>query len=247
MGERLRNIGREALLFIACAIFTGTVGLLVADTVILPKYIRKGEQIEVPNIVDLTPDQARRALAKKGLRMRLQNPRWDTHIVKGNVVFQNPAAGSKVKSGRTVYVVPSKGTRSFTVPDVVGKKLRQAHLFVQQSNLTVAEVIEEPSDEVREGEVARQEPQAGTQVGAGADVILYVSDGPPGEIIPMIDLIGDPIKQARAKIEAAGLRVGKVVYEFTTSYSPNLVMRQEPAAGEEIRQGSRVSLTISKL
>ena len=234
-------------MFIACAIFTGTVGLLVADTVILPNYIRKGEQIEVPDVVDLTPDQARRALARNGLRMRLQNPRWDTRIVEGNVVFQNPLAGSKVKSGRTVYVVPSKGTRSFTVPDVVGKKLRQAHLFVQQANLSVAEIIEEPSSDVREGEVARQEPPAGSQVGAGADVILYVSDGAPGELIPMIDIVGDPIKQARTKIEEAGLRVGTVRYEFTTSYSPNLVMRQEPETGAEIRQGSRVALTISKL
>jgi eukaryotic-like serine/threonine-protein kinase len=247
VGERLRNIGREVLLFIACAIFTGTVGLLVADTVILPRYIRKGEQIEVPQVTDLTPDQARRALSKKGLRMRLQNPRWDTRIVKGNVMVQNPAAGSKVKSGRTVYVVPSKGTRSFTVPNVIGKKLRQAHLFVQQANLTVAEVIEEPSNDVREGEVARQDPAAGLQVGAGADVILYVSDGPPGELIPMIDLVGEPLKQVRTKIEAAGLRVGNVRYEFTTSYSPNLVIRQVPEAGADIRQGSRVSLTISKL
>ena len=247
VGDRLRNIGREVLLFIACAIFTGTVGLLVADTVILPRYIRKGEQIEVPRLIDLSPDQARRALARKGLRMRLENPRWDTRIVEGNVVFQNPAPGSKVKSGRTVYVVPSKGTRSFSVPDVVGKKLRQAHLFVQQANLTVAEVIEEPSAEVEEGAVARQEPAPGSQVGAGADVILYVSDGPPGEIIPMIDLVGTPLKDARDKVEAAGLRVGNVRYEFTTSYSPNLVMRQLPEAGAEIRQGSRVALTISKL
>lgn len=234
-------------MFVACAIFTGTVGLLLADTVILPDYIRKGEQIEVPDVVDLSPDQARRALARKGLRMRLRNPRWDTRIVKGNIVFQSPAAGSKVKSGRTVAVVPSKGTRSFTVPDVVGKQLRQAYLYIQQANLTVAEIIEEPSDAVREGEVARQEPAAGSQVGAGADVVLYVSDGPPGEIIQMIDLVGEPIKQARAQIEAAGLRVGNVRYEFTTSYSPNLVIRQVPEAGAEVRQGSRVSLIISKL
>ena len=109
MGERLRTIGREALLFIACAVFTGTVGLLIADTVILPNYIRKGEQIEVPEIVDLTPDQARRGLAKRGLRLRLQNPRWDTRIVKGNIVVQSPAAGSKVKSGRTIYAFPARG------------------------------------------------------------------------------------------------------------------------------------------
>ena len=170
MGERLRNIGRQVLLFLACAIFTCTVGLLVADTVLLPRFIRKGEQIEVPSVIDLSPDQARRALARRGLRMRPQKSRWDTRIVEGNIVVQNPVAGAKVKSGRTVYVVPSKGTRSFAVPNVVGKRLRQAHLFIQQAGLTVAEVIEEPSAEVEEGAVSRQYPVAGSEVGARADI-----------------------------------------------------------------------------
>ena len=247
MGERLRNIAREMLLFGACAIFTGTVGILVVDAVIMPRYVRKGEQIEVPRLVDLTPDQARRALAKKGLRMRLHNSRWDTRIVKGNIVVQNPPAGSKVKSGRTIFVVPSKGTRSFKVPDVRRKKLRQAHLYIQQAGLTVGEIIEEPSADVEEGAVARQEPRAGAQVSAGTEVTLYVSDGPPGELLIMMDLVGDRAKTARKRIVDSGFRVGRIRYEFTTSYEPDVVIRQVPESGEEVRQGSRVSFVISKL
>jgi beta-lactam-binding protein with PASTA domain len=45
----------------------------------------------------------------------------------------------------------------------------------------------------------------------------------------------------------AGLRVGRVRYEFTTTYEPGVVIRQVPESGEEVRQGSRVSLVISKL
>ena len=247
MGERLRNIGRQILLFVACAIFTGTVGLLVADTVILPRFIMKGQQIKVPSVVDLSPDQARRALAKMGLRMRLQKSRWDTRIVEGNIVVQTPTAGSKVKAGRTVYAVPSKGTRSFSVPNVVGKKLRQAHLYAQQAGLTVAEVIEEPSVEIEEGSVARQYPVAGSEVGARADITLYVSDGAPGEVLIMANLVGVHVKAAREKLIAAGLRVVKVSYEFTTSFERDVVCRQVPGAGEEVRQGSRVSLSVSRL
>ena len=247
MGERLRNIGREILLFVACAIFTGTIGMLVVDSVIMPRYIRKGEQIEVPGIVDLTPGQARRALSKKGLRMRLQNPRWDTRIVKGNIIVQNPPARSKVKVGRTVYVVPSKGTRSFKVPDVRGKKIRQAHVYIQQAGLIVGAIIEEPSADVMEGAVARQVPSPGSEVGVRTEVTLYVSDGPPGELFKMMSLIGDPVKAARKRMRDAGLRVGRVRYEFTTTYEPGVVIRQVPESGEEVRQGSRVSLVISKL
>lgn len=247
MLDRLKNIGREVLVFTACAIFTATVGLLLADTVLMPRYIRKGEEIAVPSVVDLSPEQARRALSRKGLRMRLQNSRWDTRIVEGNIVVQNPLSGSKVKAGRTVYVVPSKGTRSFKVPSVIGKKLRQAHLFIQQANLTVAEVIEEPSADVEEGAITRQEPAPGAEVGARSDVILYVSDGAPGEPMTMINLVGVPIRHVRTRITEAGLKLGKISYEFTTSYEPDVVIRQIPEAEEEIRQGSRVSLVISRL
>ena len=167
--------------------------------------------------------------------------------MKGNIVVQNPPAGSKVKSGRTIFVVPSKGTRSFKVPDVRRKKLRQAHLYIQQAGLTVGEIIEEPSADVEEGAVARQEPRAGAQVSAGTEVTLYVSDGPPGELLIMMDLVGDRAKTARKRIVDSGFRVGRIRYEFTTSYEPDVVIRQVPESGEEVRQGSRVSFVISKL
>ena len=179
--------------------------------------------------------------------MRQQKSRWDTRIIEGNIVVQNPVAGAKVKSGRTVYVVPSKGARIFAVPNVVGKRLRQAHLFIQQAGLTVAEVIEEPSAEVEEGAVSRQYPVAGSEVGASAGIKMYVSDGLPGELLIMANVVGKPVSFARNLITEAGFRVGKVSYEFTTSYERNVVIRQVPEAGEELRQGARVSLVISKL
>ena len=94
---------------------------------------------------------------------------------------------------------------------------------------------------------ARQVPSPGSEVGVRTEVTLYVSDGPPGELFTMMSLIGDTVKAARKRMGDAGLRVGRVRYEFTTTYEPGVVIRQVPESGEEVRQGSRVSLVISKL
>lgn len=243
----LRAIGREVVLFIACAVFTGAVGLILLDSWLMPRYVRKGQQIEVPNLIDRTPVQARLLLARKGLRLKLREPRWDTEIPKGHLIAQHPPANARVKQGRTVLAVPSKGRRSFTVPNLVRKTLRQAGLLAPQAGLAVGEIHEEPSHDIPEGSVIRHEPPSGAQVAGGTGIILFVSDGPPGVIIRMAKLVGVPIREARRKLEALGLRVGKIRYEFTTAYAPNIVIRQVPADTMDVRQGSRVELVISKL
>ncbi len=243
----LRTIGREVVLFIACAVFMGAVGLILLDSWLMPEYVRKGQQIEVPDVVDRTPEQARRLLARKGLRLKLREPRWDTDIPRGHIIAQHPSANERVKQGRTVLAVPSKGRRSFTVPDLARKTLRQAGLLAQQAGLAVGEIHDEPSHDIAEGSVIRHEPPPGARVAGGTEVILFVSDGPPGEIIQMTNLIGIPIREARREIEKLGLQIGKIRYEFTTAYAPNIVIRQVPADTMEVRQGSRVELVISKL
>ncbi len=243
----LRAIGREVVLFIACAVFTGAAGLILVDSWLMPRFVRKGQQIKVPDVIDQTPAQARQLLARKGLRLKLREPRWDTDIPKGHLIAQHPPASALVKQGRTVLAVPSLGRRSFTTPNLVMKTLRQAGLLAQQAGLVVGEIHDEPSHDVPEGSVIRHEPPSGAQVVGGTEVILFVSDGPPGEIIPMVSLVGIPIREARRKIEELGLRVGKIRYEFTTAYAPNMVIHQVPADTMEVRQGSRVELVISKL
>ena len=71
------KILREIVLFGACAVFTATVGLIVVDQFVMPRYVRQGVQVAVPDLIGLTPAQARARLRGKGLRMKEKDPRWD--------------------------------------------------------------------------------------------------------------------------------------------------------------------------
>lgn len=242
-----RTFLREAGLFVACAIFTGTVGLLLVDTVIMPHIVRKGQQVEVPDIVDLTPEQARIKLARRGLRLHLQEPRWDASIQEGRLVQQNPQAFSYVKTNRTVYAVPSQGTRLYAVPDLRKKSLRQARLWIEQSGLSMGEVQETSSPSVKEGLIIEHDPPPGREVQVGTPVSLVVSNGPPGELVVVPGLVGKSLDAARSELKALGLKVRDVRYEFSTQHLLNVVIGQTPAAGEEVKHGTSVRLVVSKL
>jgi serine/threonine-protein kinase len=243
----IKSVVREAILFAACAVFTGTVGLIILDLVIMPRIVRKGQQVEVPDIVELAPDQARNKLRRRGLRLKLLEPRWDASVIEGKLVYQNPAAFSHVKTNRTVYAIPSRGSRLYEVPDLRKKSLRQARLWIEHSGLEVGEVVEEASPIIKEGLVMLQSPDPGTRVPVGAVVVLTVSNGPPGETVVVPNLVGKRLETARVDLKNLGLRVRDIRFEFSTQHMLNMVIEQIPEAGEEVRYGTAVRLVVSQL
>ncbi len=242
-----RRILREAALFAGCAVLTGAVGLILLDRFIMPRLVRAGQQVEVPDIVDLTPDEAGLALSQRGLRLKLQQPRWDASIAEGRLVQQNPPAYSLVKKNRTVYAVPSRGNRLYEVPDLREKSLRQAQLWIAQSGLAMGDTLEDASPTVKEGLIISQDPAPGLRVQVGTPISVTLSNGLPGEMFPMPDLVGKPLDTARAELDSAGLQVRDIRYEFSTQHLLNVVIRHVPDSGEEVKQGTRVRLVVSKL
>lgn len=243
----LKSVLREGMLFGACAVFTAVVGLILLDTVIMPRVVRKGMQVEVPDIVNLSPVQARQKLASYGLHLQLEEPRWDASVPEGQLVSQHPAAFSHVKPNRTIYAVPSRGSRLYNVPDLQGKTLRQARLVVEQGGLMMGDVTEDSSETVPEGQVIRQDPPAGRSVTMNTPVSLVMSSGPPRKMLAMPNLVGQSLDDARSSLSGLELTVGDIQYQSSTSYMPNVVIQQIPAAGDSVKQGSPVHLVISKL
>ena len=237
---------REIVMFTACAVFTGTVGLILLDTVIMPHLVRRHIQVEVPDIVDLTPRQARGKLARYGLRLRTGEARYDPSIPEGRFVFQSPTAFSRVKPGRTVYAVPSLGGRLYEVPELRKLSLRQAQALVQRSGLTMGEQTQEPSLRIKEGLVSRQSLPPGEEVVRDTPIDLVVSTGPAREMLAMPNMVGQTLTKARKDLVSLGFKTN-VRYEFSTSYMPNTVIRTVPAVGDSIKRGARVELIVCKL
>lgn len=245
--DLFKKILREVVLFGACALFTGIVGLIVIDQIVMPKFVRQGVQVSVPDLVGLTPQQARARLSSKALNMKQREPRWDASVPEGHIVSQSPSANAKVKPNRTVYIVPSLGGRLFAVPDVEGRALRQAKLWLEQADLKVGDIDYAASTQVKDGLVIRQSLDAGKEVDAGSVIDLVVSTGPPREIVDVPNVVEMKLIEARRILTSLGLRTDNMRYEFSTAYEPNVVIRQEPEAGSPIKRGANVVLIVSKL
>ena len=63
----------------------------------------------------------------------------------------------------------------------------------------------------------------------------------------MPDLVGLSLTESKKRLGALGLSVSKVIVSPQTTQPAQLVLRQEPAAGDAIEIGGWIELMVSKV
>ncbi|ROP43654.1 Stk1 family PASTA domain-containing Ser/Thr kinase [Pseudokineococcus lusitanus] len=106
-----------------------------------------------------------------------------------------------------------------------------------------ADVSERFDDETPEGVVVDSLPVAGDDVRPGEVVRLFVSRGSETALVPT--LVGTPLDDARAAVEALGLTLAEDGSEYDEEVPEGAVLGQQPAAGEELRRGDEVTVVVS--
>ena len=134
------------------------------------------EQVEVPDLTNMTANEARTALQQAGLKYEAGAAEHSDTVKENHVVRQSPAAGEKVAKNSTVTYYLSAGPDTTAVPDVVGEYEGSAQSILTNAGFTVT-VDYRPSSEVEEGEVISQSPAAGEKAKSGTSVNIVVSTG----------------------------------------------------------------------
>jgi serine/threonine-protein kinase len=129
----------------------------------------------VPSVVGYSETTAKSALENAGLKVNVAYE-YSKDVAKGEVINQDPVAGSSVASGSTVTLVVSQGIEQVEVPDVLGQTREKATKSLEDKGFSVT-VEEEYSDDVKEGNVIRQSVDGGVSVNAGSDITITVSLG----------------------------------------------------------------------
>jgi len=124
------------------------------------------------------------------------------------------------------------------VPSVLGLVQETATELARSRGLRIVVSAEEPSAEHPEGSVAAQEPLAGSLVPPDTAIEITISSGTPQVEVP--DVVGRPLAEARAAIEALGLGVGEV--DESGEGELGTVTASEPAAGAMVDAESDVDL-----
>lgn len=201
-------------------------------------------KVKVPSVVGMTEEAAKEALNEKGLGIKVSYAESDKYE-KGLVCEQNPEEGERVdKNTRVEVVVSSKLVgEEITVPDVSGRDESEAQKMLEDEGLKVGTSEFVFSDEYDEGQVIGTTPAAGSKVGKETQVIMQVSKGTEKKTVP--NVVGKKDGTAQSAIESAGLKVGKVTYQYDDSTGKGLVISQSVKGGEKVKPDTSIDLVVS--
>lgn len=205
-----------------------------------------GQEVEVPDIRELSAREAYNRLAEVGLKMEKIGEEYNSEIEADHVVTQDPEPGKTVKEGRQVRVILSKGPEMVKVPDLVNTTLDDARLELQNVGLRLGEPENIYDNRIPEGNIVSQEPRANRQVPAGSKVDVMVSLGPKPEQTQVPDLVGKFEEEAKSTLQASKLTIGKVDRQDSTEYFAGQVVSQDPRSGLMVDKDASVSIVVSK-
>jgi len=168
----------------------------------------------------------------------------DDQIPKDRIISQDKAVGERIKPGEFAKIefVVSDGPLLVKIPDLRRMEYRQAVIELRQLGLE-ANVIDEYSDVVSKGVVIRTEPDINAEVKPGTVVNVYKSLGPEIKYSLVPNLIGKTKSEALNLLVGAKLTMGKIYPEDMT-YARDKIVRQEPAAGTEVEEGTPVNIYL---
>jgi beta-lactam-binding protein with PASTA domain/tRNA A-37 threonylcarbamoyl transferase component Bud32 len=205
-----------------------------------------GQEVVVPDIVGMDIKEANNELKTVNLGMKVKEKRFSDEFEKDQIIFQDPGKGQKVKEGRQIEVIQSLGFEKIAVPGVVGKQLSDAEIIIGNEGFEIGDIDKNYDDKYKEGYIISQEPRAGTRVAKNSKIDLMVSKGPTPDKIPMPDLIGLTLEEARKQIEDSKLVLGEVTKKDSSDYYADQVIEQNTKPEVMVDEGTTVDLVVSK-
>ena len=216
--------------------------LIIAAVAAALWWTMSGSQSAVPSVVGLSKAAAVGALQKDGFKAGIQEE-YSDRVAQGFVSRQAPTPGTKLRDGGTVDIWISKGSQKApALPDFKGWTASAVDDWLTKNDLQGAKKTGK-STAVASGQVFKQDPSAGTQLNRGDTVTYWVSSGKPQVSVP--DLSNLTQTAAETAIAGAGLKLGAVTQQTSTTVTAGLVISQSPTAGQKVDKGSTVSLVVS--
>jgi len=242
----LKNIILAAILFIAIAILSGFI---------LRSLTNHGKEITVPDLANLTVNEARHTASSLGLRTEVIDSVFIRRMGRGLVYTQNPRAGASVKKGRKIQlVINSLSPKKIQMPNLVGYTLRQANAELMSKGLalgTITYVNDIATNIVISQLYNNREISPGQQIESGTEIDLVVGLSSDMNKTYVPNVKGMKYVRASEAIHENSLNIKKAVFdESIVTYADSLdavVSKQDPDPSDNaVLMGSEVTIYLSK-
>jgi serine/threonine-protein kinase len=224
----------------------GFLFFLTADFIIMP--ILAGHlsfTSEVPSVVGKPAKEAQAIFDDENLEVSWDSVgRYSAKVPAGAVLIQVPSPGRRVKEGRTVHLILSKGLREITIPELRGKSQHQAEITLNRLGLLVGKILEGAHVSIPRGVVIRTEPGTGKISRVGDRINIVISAGSVQGRQRLPDLTGTTLERASILLDSLGFKVGTVSRDAVPEKETGIVLKQQPNFGEFLDPGTIVDLTI---
>ena len=162
------------------------------------------EQVEVPNLTDMTRAEAESAL--KGIKLKCQVHEEANDAEKGKVFKQSRNTGEMVDEGTTIEIWVSAGPDEINVPGVLGMSEAEASNTLTNAGFKVSIEAGSYSDSYAQGTVMAQSVTGTAK--EGTEITLTISKGPePKQKVNAPYYVGQSAATAIKDLKALGFAV----------------------------------------
>jgi len=217
--------------------------LLIAIGLGLYFAVRK-KNVQVPDVVGMTLDQANAMLSKAKLTPVQSEAQFTGNHQVGDVIAQDPKPdGPAVPKGTEVKLTTEAAEPTVEVPDVTKRLIGDAKARLAEKGLNDVETSTEVTEGLQVNQVASQDPAAGQQVKVGSTIQLVVA---VQRQISVPDVTFRPANLAQQQITAAGLKfVMRDPQLAPANVAPGNIKSQNPAGGQKVPPDAVVELVAA--
>ncbi|WP_028122046.1 PASTA domain-containing protein [Epilithonimonas tenax] len=231
---------------LAMAFFAGLVWLTFRW---LEFHTNHGDEVPVPNVMNMKVHDAIKILDDSGLEYEVDSFKYDPKFRPFQVLAVFPSPGASVKSGRSIVLKVNPRTwAKVAVPDIIDRYKGLAFNQLNLVGLKVGDTIFEPS--IQRDAVLRivyngTSIKPGTLLPKFSVVDLVIGSGPLRNVsIP--NVVGRTVQEAKKIIGQALFEVGIVDHEDGGKDESDIVYYQDPGFGSLRDQGMQIDLWVSK-
>jgi beta-lactam-binding protein with PASTA domain len=249
--------------FLVSRVFLKNLGLAIAiataflllTLLLMSIFTRHGQARPVPDFYGLSIEEADSLASRKKVRVTVIDSIFTNDVPGGCVYEQNPSAGHRVKKNRRVMLtINAFNPEMVAVPDLVGLSARQAYALIKSAGLEAGNPVYRPDltidfvlDQLHLGEPVA----AGDSLQKGSVIVLVLGEGLSNQRIPVPDLTGQLLEDAKANILGSSLLLGTYTFDETVETEDDslsaFVFKQNPEYSEEatIQLGSAVYIWLT--
>ena len=176
--------------------------------------------------------------------IRFQPQQYDSTYQKGQIMYQEPAGGSRVTKGTEIVITVSLGEEPTVkiMEDLTDVNQAEAESFLTGQGFHIL-VRQEASDAVEAGKVIRTDPAKGAELADGQTVSIWVSTGP--ETVTMPNVV-DMTREAAWKLLGEIQNINVVEQSEASAYvEKGNVTRTDPKVGTQLVPGQNVVVYVS--